>query len=83
NPLMAAVQKQNSGDYYAIMEGNLSSLSGKYSDAVDNFGRYANVVTASRLDQAAYNQSMMSILILVSGALTLLLVAAAWMILRE
>ncbi|ATZ10410.1 methyl-accepting chemotaxis protein [Erwinia amylovora] len=83
NPLMAAVQKQNSGDYYAILEGNLSSLSGKYSDAVDNFGRYANVVTASRLDQAAYNQSMMTILILVSGALTLLLVAAAWMILRE
>lgn len=82
-PLMTATQKQNANDYYQILEGNLSPLAGKYSDAVDDFGQYANEVTASRLEQADYNQSMMTILILVSGALTLLLVALAWMILRE
>lgn len=83
SPLMEAVQKQKTDDYYTVLEGNLSDLAGTFSDAVGAFGQYADQVSATELAEAAHNQTKMTILILVSGALTLLLVALAWMILRE
>lgn len=81
-PMMTALQKQNVGDYYSVLEGNLSDLAGKFSRAVSAFGAYADDVSATQMAQAARNQTMMTVLILVSGALTLLLVALAWLILR-
>ncbi|WP_338634733.1 methyl-accepting chemotaxis protein [Erwinia persicina] len=82
SPLMDALKRENVDDYYTVLEGDLSHLAGKFSSAVDAFGRYADEVSEQQMAQAAHNQLLMTVLILVSGALTLLLVALAWMILR-
>ncbi|MEN5017060.1 methyl-accepting chemotaxis protein [Erwinia sp. Eh17-17] len=81
-PMMDALQKQQADDYYTVLEGHLSNLAGKFSSAVDAFGQYADDVSEQQMAQAAHNQTLMTILIVVSGLLTLLLVALAWMILR-
>ena len=82
-PMMNALQKQSADEYYEVLEGNISGLAGQFSHAVDNFGRYADEVSQAKLKEAAHNQMLMTVLILVAGGLTLLLVALAWMILRE
>jgi len=82
SPLMDALKRENVDDYYTVLEGDLSHLAGKFSSAVDAFGQYADEVSEQQMAQAAHNQLLMTVLILVSGALTLLLVALAWMILR-
>ncbi|WP_133624848.1 methyl-accepting chemotaxis protein [Erwinia sp. LJJL01] len=82
-PMMNALQKQSADDYYEVLEGNISPLAGKFADAVNHFGSYADEVSEAQLAQAARNQTLMTVLILVAGGLTLLLVALAWRVLRE
>ncbi|MDH1087002.1 methyl-accepting chemotaxis protein [Pantoea brenneri] len=82
-PMMSALDKQYTDEYYQLLEGNLASLAARYSKAVDDFGQYANQVTAAQLAQAAYNETKMKVLIAVAVVLTLLLLVLAWQLLRR
>jgi len=74
-PLVAALQKEDIGSYYALLEGNISDLAVTFANTVADFDVYADEVSAQQLAQAAHNQRLMTLLIAVSGVLTLLLVA--------
>ncbi|KQN57913.1 methyl-accepting chemotaxis protein [Erwinia sp. Leaf53] len=81
-PLVAALQKEDIGSYYALLEGNISDLAVTFANTVADFDVYADEVSAQQLAQAAHNQRLMKLLIAVSGVLTLLLVALSWWLLR-
>ena len=82
-PIMTALQKQYTDEYYTVLEGDLSRLAADYAKAVDDFSVYANEVAETQLQQAAHNERMMKILFAIAGVLTLLLMAIAWQILRN
>ena len=82
-PMMEALQKQYTDEYYTVLEGNLSQLADNYAKAVNDFSQYANRVSDDQLAQAAHNESLMKILIAVAGVLTVLLIALAWQILQR
>jgi methyl-accepting chemotaxis protein I, serine sensor receptor len=82
-PMMDALQKQYTDEYYQVLEGNLSQLAANYSKAVNDFSLYADEVSAARLAAAAHNELQMKIMIGVAVALTLLLIALAWLLLRR
>ncbi len=80
-PIMDALEKQYTDEYYAVLEGNLATLALNYSNAVSAFGAYADHVTATQLAQAAHNEMLMKALI--DTALTLLLFVFAWVLMRR
>ena len=82
-PMMNALNKQYTDEYYQLLEGNLASLAANYSKAVTDFDQFANQVTEAQLAQAAYNETKMKILIAVAVVLTLLLLVLAWQLLRR
>ncbi|MFH8135292.1 methyl-accepting chemotaxis protein [Pantoea osteomyelitidis] len=82
-PMMEALQKQYTDEYYTVLEGNLSQLADNYAKAVNDFSQYANRGSDDQLAQAARNESLMKILIAVAGVLTVLLIALAWQILQR
>lgn len=82
-PMMDALEKQYTDEYYQVLEGNLSTLAGNYAKAVNDFSLYADGISAARLAQAARNETQMKIMIGVAMALTLLLIALAWELLRR
>ena len=82
-PMMDALQKQYTDEYYQVLEGNLSTLASNYAKAVHDFAVYADEVSATRLAQAAHNEWQMKIMIGVAMALTLLLIVIAWQLLRR
>ncbi len=82
-PMMAALEKQYTDEYYQVLEGNQSQLAANYSKAVNDFAVYADQVTAARLQQAADNELMMKVLIAVAMALTLLMIVLSWQLLRR
>ncbi len=81
-PMMTALNKQYTDEYYDLLEGKMSAQAQAFTEAVGNFGHYANQVTAAQLAQAAWNERMMKILIGISCVLTVLLIGFAWHILR-
>ncbi|MBE5254096.1 methyl-accepting chemotaxis protein [Mixta mediterraneensis] len=82
-PMMAALDKQYTDEYYQLLEGKLSSLANSYSKAVADFGQYAGQVSAAQLKQAAYNETKMKVMIAVAVALSILLLILAWQLLRR
>lgn len=82
-PMMAALEKQYTDEYYQVLEGNVSQLAARYAGAVNAFSLYADEVSAARLAQAAHNEWQMKILIGIAVALTLLLTSLAWLLLRQ
>ena len=82
-PMIDALKKQYTDEYYQVLEGKQSALSANYSKAVNDFSVYANDVSAARLAQAAHDELQLKILIGVSMALTLLLIVLAWQLLRR
>ncbi|MCZ4060113.1 methyl-accepting chemotaxis protein [Pantoea sp. LMR881] len=82
-PMMSALDKQYTDEYYQLLEGNLSTLADNYSKAVGDFAQYANEVSAAQLAQATYNETKMKLLIAVAVGLSLLLLVLAWQLLRR
>jgi len=82
-PIMDALEKQYTDEYYSVLEGNLARLATAYSTAVAAFGSYADQVTEAQLAQAAWNETLMKTLIGAAVALTLLLFALAWLLMRR
>lgn len=82
-PIMDALEKQYTDEYYAVLEGNLATLALNYSNAVAAFGAYADRVTDTQLVQAAHNETLMKALIGTAVALTLLLFVLAWVLMRR
>ncbi|WP_075182727.1 methyl-accepting chemotaxis protein [Pantoea sp. 1.19] len=82
-PLMAAIDAQNTDAYYALLEGNISQLAAHYGDAVSAFAGYANEVTRQQMAQAMKNQQYLTWLIIACGAMTLMLMALSWLLLRQ
>jgi len=82
-PMMTALRKQYTDEYYQILEGNLSQLATNYAAAVNEFSLYAGQVSSARLAEAARHEWQMKILIGAAVILTLLLVGLAWQLLRR
>ena len=82
-PIMDALEKQYTDEYYSVLEGNLAKLALNYSNAVAAFGSYATQVTDAQLAQAAWNEMLMKALIGAAVALTLLLFVLAWVLMRR
>ena len=82
-PIMDALEKQYTDEYYSVLEGNLAKLALNYSNAVAAFGSYATQVTDAQLAQAAWNETLMKALIGTAVALTLLLFVLAWVLMRR
>ncbi|MBZ6386568.1 MULTISPECIES: methyl-accepting chemotaxis protein [Pantoea] len=82
-PIMSALEKQYTDEYYSVLEGNLAKLALNYSNAVGAFGSYADQVTDAQLAQAARNEAFMKALIGAAVALTLLLFVLAWVLMRR
>ena len=72
-PMMDALDKQYTDEYYQLLEGNLATLAASYDKAVTDFSQFADQVTQAQLVQAAQNETKMKVLIGVAGILTLLL----------
>ncbi|MSE16191.1 HAMP domain-containing protein [Pantoea agglomerans] len=77
-PMMNALDKQYTDEYYQLLEGNLATLAASYNKAVTDFSQLADQITQAQLAQAAYNETKMKILIAVAVGLTLLLLVLAW-----
>ena len=82
-PMMDALKKQYTDEYYQVLEGKQSQLAANYSKAVNDFSIYADEVSAARLKQAADNEVQMKVMIGVVMVLTLLLIVLAWQLLRR
>ena len=82
-PMMDALQKQYTDEYYTVLEGNLSTLAANYAKAVQDFSRYADQVSAERLAQAARNEIQMKVLIGIAVLMTVLMIVLAWQLLRR
>ncbi|QDY43718.1 methyl-accepting chemotaxis protein [Candidatus Pantoea soli] len=82
-PMITALQRQYTDEYYQVLEGNQSKLASDYSKAVDDFSQYADQVSAARLAEAAHNETLMKILIGVAMTLTVLLIVLSWQLLRR
>ncbi|HAS99622.1 MAG TPA: methyl-accepting chemotaxis protein, partial [Pantoea agglomerans] len=82
-PMMNALDKQYTDEYYQLLEGNLATLAASYNKAVTDFSQLADQITQAQLAQAAYNETKMKILIAVAVVLTLLLLVLAWQLLRR
>jgi len=82
-PMMSALQKQYTDEYYQVLEGKQSQLAANYSKAVNAFSQYADQVTAERMQQAADNELKMKVLIGIAVALTLLIIVLSWQLLRR
>jgi len=82
-PMMDALSKQYTDEYYQVLEGKQSQLAANYSKAVNDFSIYADEVSAARMQQAADNEVKMKVLIGVAMVLTLLLIVLSWQLLRR
>ncbi|MCA1178795.1 MULTISPECIES: methyl-accepting chemotaxis protein [unclassified Pantoea] len=82
-PMMEALRKQYTDEYYQVLEGNQSQLAANYSKAVSDFSIYADEVSAARLQQAADNEVKMKIMIGVAMTLALLMIVLSWQMLRR
>ncbi|WP_067704094.1 MULTISPECIES: methyl-accepting chemotaxis protein [unclassified Erwinia] len=81
-PMQQALEKQDPDGYYTLLEEKLGSLNIAFAKAVDDFSLYANQVTQAQLMEAKKNERILTVLILFCGVLTIILLAAAWMLLR-
>lgn len=77
-PLLAALNRENSAAYYAVMDGNIGLLSMDFLKAVNNFDVYAEKVSQQKLAEATHNEHIMQILIGICCGTSLVLVVLAW-----
>ncbi|MCX8958248.1 methyl-accepting chemotaxis protein [Erwinia psidii] len=81
-PMMAAVQREDPDSYYSLLEGKLAPLNIALSKTVNEFKFFADQVTNARLEEAARNQQILTLLIVCCGILTVILLSASWVLLR-
>ena len=82
NPMMEALQKQYTDEYYQVLEGKLTPLNAAFSKAVEDFNLYATQVTDAQLKEATRNERVLTMLIVFCGILTVILLTLSWMLLR-
>lgn len=73
NPMLSTLQKQDADAYYQLLESRLTPLNSAFTQSVDAFKNYANEVTEAQLAQAAKNETLLTMLILFCGILTVIL----------
>ncbi|EHD20233.1 MULTISPECIES: methyl-accepting chemotaxis protein [Brenneria] len=82
-PMLSALQKQYTDEYYDVLEKQLGPLSDAFDQSIRNFRLHAQQLSAQGLDQSARNERLMLLLIAISCLLSVLLIALAWGTLRH
>ncbi|WP_373368236.1 methyl-accepting chemotaxis protein [Hafnia paralvei] len=81
-PMLAALNKQYTDEYYEVLENKLTPLSIGFSHAINEFNTYAQGAVEQRLQDSETSESRMRLLILVVALLTLVMVVTSWLVLR-
>ncbi|GLY60339.1 methyl-accepting chemotaxis protein [Pectobacterium carotovorum subsp. carotovorum] len=82
-PMLSALQKQYTDEYYDVLEKQLGPLSEAFDLSIQNFRQYAQQLSEQGLAQSERNESMMLLLIAIACLLSITLVALAWVALRH
>lgn len=82
-PMLSALQKQYTDEYYEVLEKQLGPLSEAFDLSIQNFRQYAQQLSEQGLAQSERNESMMLLLIAIACLLSVTLVALAWIALRH
>lgn len=82
NPMLSALQKQDTDAYYQLLETRLTPLNSVFTQSVEAFKDYANEVTEAQLIQAGKNENILTLLIFFCGILTVILLTLSWITLR-
>lgn len=81
-PMMAAVQRQDTDGYYSLLEGKLAPLNIALSKTINEFKLFADQVTNARLEETGRNQQLLTWLITCCSILTVILLSVSWVLLR-
>ncbi|AOR57421.1 methyl-accepting chemotaxis protein [Pectobacterium parmentieri] len=82
-PMLIALQKQYTDEYYDVLEKQLGPLSEAFDVSIQNFRQYAQQLSEQGLAQSEYNERMMLLLIAIASLLSITLVALSWVALRH
>ncbi|MDX5628796.1 MULTISPECIES: methyl-accepting chemotaxis protein [unclassified Brenneria] len=82
-PMLSALQKQYTDEYYDVLEKQLGPLSDAFDQSIQTFRQYAQQLSEQRLALSERNERLMRLLIIFSCLLSISLVALAWVALRH
>ncbi|MBN3236495.1 methyl-accepting chemotaxis protein [Pectobacterium versatile] len=82
-PMLSALQKQYTDEYYEVLEKQLGPLSEAFDLSIQNFRQYAQQLSEQGLAQSEHNERLMLLLIAIASLLSITLVALAWVALRH
>ncbi|MEC5344416.1 methyl-accepting chemotaxis protein [Brenneria populi] len=82
-PMLSALQKQYTDEYYDVLEKQLGPLSDAFDQSIQAFHLYAGQLSEQRLALSERNERLMRLLIIFSCLLSISLVALAWAALRH
>ncbi|GKW42413.1 methyl-accepting chemotaxis protein [Pectobacterium parvum] len=82
-PMLSALQKQYTDEYYEVLEKQLGPLSEAFDLSIQNFRQYAQQLSEQGLAQSESNERTMLLLIAIASLLSITLVALAWVALRH
>ncbi|KFF68720.1 chemotaxis protein [Pectobacterium brasiliense] len=82
-PMLSALQKQYTDEYYEALEKQLGPLSEAFDLSIQNFRQYAQELSEQGLAQSERNERIMLLLIAIACLLSITLVAFAWVALRH
>ncbi|MFJ5453141.1 methyl-accepting chemotaxis protein [Pectobacterium jejuense] len=82
-PMLSALQKQYTDEYYDVLEKQLGPLSETFDLSIQNFRQYAQQLSEQGLAQSESNERIMLLLIAIASLLSITLVALAWVALRH
>ncbi|GKV80974.1 HAMP domain-containing protein [Pectobacterium carotovorum subsp. carotovorum] len=82
-PMLSALQKQYTDEYYEVLEKQLGPLSEAFDLSIQNFRQYAQQLSEQGLAQSERNERIMLLLIAIASLLSITLVALAWVALRH
>ncbi|MBN3063385.1 Tar ligand binding domain-containing protein [Pectobacterium aquaticum] len=82
-PMLSALQKQYTDEYYDVLEKQLGPLSEAFDLSIQNFRQYAQQLSEQGLAQSERNERIMLLLIAIASLLSITLVALAWIALRH
>ena len=82
-PMLSALQKQYTDEYYEVLEKQLGPLSEAFDLSIQNFRQYAQQLSEQGLAQSESNERIMLLLIAIACLLSITLVALAWVALRH
>ncbi|XYQ54074.1 methyl-accepting chemotaxis protein [Pectobacterium carotovorum] len=82
-PMLSALQKQYTDEYYDVLEKQLGPLSEAFDLSIQNFRQYAQQLSEQGLAQSEHNERIMLLLIAIASLLSITLVVLAWVALRH